>query len=74
MQFSTEFEWISPDGSGLLTAYMAHHYGAGWRLHTPPDLQAADARRTGSSAGWRRSRHRNVLLRSARTTSSRPAG
>src|SRR6266567_6171644 len=42
MQFSTEFEWISPDGHGLLTAYMAHHYGAGWRLHTPPDLQAAE--------------------------------
>ena len=43
MQFSTEFEWISPDGRGLLTAYMAHHYGAGWRLHTLPDLQAAEA-------------------------------
>src|SRR6266516_5947247 len=38
LQFSTEFEWISPDGGGLLTAYMAHHYGAGWRLHAPPDL------------------------------------
>jgi len=43
MQFSTEFEWVSPDGRGLLTAYMAHHYGAGWRLHTLPDLQAAEA-------------------------------
>ncbi len=32
MQFSTEFEWLSPDGRGLLTAYMAHHYGAGWQL------------------------------------------
>jgi len=42
MQFGTEFEWISPDGSGLLTAYMAHHYGAGWRLHTLPDLAAAE--------------------------------
>jgi alpha-mannosidase len=42
MQFSSEFEWISPDGRGLLTAYMAHHYGAGWRLHTLPDLQAAE--------------------------------
>ena len=42
MQFGTEFEWISPDGSGLLTHYMAHHYGAGWRLHTLPDLQAAE--------------------------------
>jgi len=43
MQFGTEFEWISPDGRGLLTAYMAHHYGAGWRLHTLPDLAAAEA-------------------------------
>jgi alpha-mannosidase len=42
MQFSSEFEWISPDGSGLLTSYMAHHYGAGWKLHTLPDLQAAE--------------------------------
>ncbi len=42
MQFSTEFEWISPDGGGLLTSYMAHHYGAGWKLHTLPDLAAAE--------------------------------
>ena len=31
MQFPAEFEWLSPDGSGLLTAYMANHYGAGWQ-------------------------------------------
>ncbi|MCO6008656.1 glycoside hydrolase [Actinoallomurus purpureus] len=30
MQFPAEFEWISPSGRGLLTAYMANHYGAGW--------------------------------------------
>ncbi len=42
MQFSTEFEWISPDGQGLLTHYMAHHYGAGWRLNSLPDLEAAE--------------------------------
>jgi alpha-mannosidase len=42
MQFSSEFEWVSPDGRGLLTAYMAHHYGAGWKLHTLPDLEAAE--------------------------------
>ncbi len=42
MQFSSEFEWVSPDGQGLLTAYMAHHYGAGWKLHTLPDLEAAE--------------------------------
>jgi alpha-mannosidase len=42
MQFRTEFEWISPDGQGLLTHYMAHHYGAGWKLNSLPDLQAAE--------------------------------
>jgi alpha-mannosidase len=41
MQFPAEFEWLSPDGSGLLTAYMANHYGAGWTLHTASDLDAA---------------------------------
>ena len=41
MQFPAEFEWLSPDGSGLLTAYMANHYGAGWVLHTASDLDAA---------------------------------
>jgi alpha-mannosidase len=41
MQFPAEFEWLSPDGSGLLTAYMANHYGAGWTLHTASDLEAA---------------------------------
>ena len=30
MQFPAEFEWISPTGRGLLTAYMANHYSAGW--------------------------------------------
>ena len=43
MQFRSEFEWISPDGRGLLTHYMAHHYSAGWALHSPPDLAAAEA-------------------------------
>ena len=41
MQFPAEFEWLSPDGSGLLTAYMANHYGAGWTLHTANDLPGA---------------------------------
>ena len=41
MQFPAEFEWLSPDGSGLLTAYMANHYGAGWTLHTATDLPGA---------------------------------
>src|SRR5579872_295219 len=63
MQFATEFEWISPDGHGLLTAYMAHHYGAGWRLHTLPDLQAAEAEAYGQFQALAQvAATRNVLL------------
>ncbi len=63
MQFSTEFEWISPDGHGLLTAYMAHHYGAGWRLHTLPDLAAAELEAYGQFRGLAQvATTRNVLL------------
>ena len=43
MQFPSEFEWLSPDGHGLLTSYMANHYGAGWGIHQAPDLAAARA-------------------------------
>ncbi|HEV3294291.1 MAG TPA: glycoside hydrolase [Streptosporangiaceae bacterium] len=43
MPFATEFEWLSPDGNGLLTSYMANHYGAGWGVHQAPDLAAAQA-------------------------------
>ena len=43
MQFDTEFEWMSPDGSSLLTCYMANHYGAGWAMQKLPDLAAAEA-------------------------------
>jgi alpha-mannosidase len=63
MQFGSEFEWISPDGRGLLTHYMAHHYGAGWRLHTLPDLQAAELEAYGQfSALAQVATTRNVLL------------
>jgi alpha-mannosidase len=63
MQFGTEFEWISPDGAGLLTGYMAHHYGAGWRLHSPPDLQAAELEAYGQFRGLAQvATTRNVLL------------
>jgi len=63
MQFGTEFEWISPDGRGLLTAYMAHHYGAGWRLHSLPDLQAAELEAYGQFRGLAQvATTRNVLL------------
>ncbi|HEX4833202.1 MAG TPA: glycoside hydrolase family 38 C-terminal domain-containing protein [Trebonia sp.] len=43
MQFPAEFEWLSPDGTGVLTAYMANHYGAGWALHTAKTLAEAQA-------------------------------
>jgi alpha-mannosidase len=43
MQFPNEFEWISPDGSGLLTSYMTSHYSAGWRFNDLPTLAEAEA-------------------------------
>jgi alpha-mannosidase len=43
MQFASEFEWLSPDGAGLLTSYMANHYGAGWVLHHASTLADAEA-------------------------------
>jgi alpha-mannosidase len=42
MQFGSEFEWLSPDGRGLLTSYMAQHYSAGWKLQGLPDLASAE--------------------------------
>jgi alpha-mannosidase len=42
MQFPSEFEWISPSGRGLLTAYMANHYSAGWRMDQAADLAGAE--------------------------------
>jgi alpha-mannosidase len=42
MQFTSEFEWISPSGSGLLTAYMPAHYSAGWFMDSAPTLQDAE--------------------------------
>jgi len=42
MQFASEFEWVSPDGRGLLTAYMPNHYGAGWVTQDAQDLAAAE--------------------------------
>ncbi len=63
MQFPSEFEWLSPDGSGLLTHYMAHHYGAGWQLHTPPDLETAERKAYEQFSGLSRvAASRNVLL------------
>ena len=63
MQFPSEFEWISPDGGALLTHYMAHHYGAGWQLHTPPDLETAERKAYEQFSGLARvAATRNVLL------------
>jgi alpha-mannosidase len=42
MQFASEFEWLSPDGGGLLTSYMANHYGAGWVTHQAASVAAAE--------------------------------
>ncbi len=41
MQFPSEFEWISPSGRGLLTAYMADHYVAGWGIERQDTLEEA---------------------------------
>ncbi len=42
MQFPADFEWLSPDGNGLLTSYMPNHYSAGWITHHAADLAAAE--------------------------------
>jgi alpha-mannosidase len=42
MQFSSEFEWISPSGRGLLTHYMPAHYGAGWGMDSSASLAEAE--------------------------------
>ncbi len=42
MQMRSEFEWVSPDGRGLLTSYMPNHYGAGWSTHGAADLAGAE--------------------------------
>src|SRR6201982_1165051 len=51
MQFRSGFEWTPPDGGGLPPAYMAPHSGAGWRLHSPPDLIAAELEAYGQFRG-----------------------
>ena len=42
MQFSSEFEWISPSGRGVLTHYMPAHYSAGWWMDSAPTLEEAE--------------------------------
>jgi alpha-mannosidase len=43
MQFASEFEWVAPDGRGLLTSYMPNHYSAGWQFNDLPTLAEAEA-------------------------------
>ncbi|MCQ4083246.1 glycosyl hydrolase-related protein [Streptomyces sp. RB6PN25] len=43
MQFRSEFDWIAPSGTSLLTSYMPNHYSAGWRMDTAKDLLTAEA-------------------------------
>jgi alpha-mannosidase len=38
-QFPSEFEWISPSGRGVLTAYLADHYVAGWDIERVETLE-----------------------------------
>jgi alpha-mannosidase len=42
MQFASEFEWLAPDGHGLLTSYMPNHYGAGWVTQAATSLAEAE--------------------------------
>ncbi len=41
MQFPSEFEWVAPNGSSLLTCYMPNHYSAGWELEKATTLEEA---------------------------------
>ncbi|MFC0541695.1 glycoside hydrolase family 38 N-terminal domain-containing protein [Kutzneria chonburiensis] len=43
MQFPSEFEWIAPSGRGLLTAYLADHYVAGWDIERKSSVDEAMA-------------------------------
>jgi alpha-mannosidase len=41
MQFPSEFEWVAPNGKGLLTSYMPTHYSAGWELERATTVEGA---------------------------------
>jgi len=63
MQFSSEFEWISPSGRGLLTHYMPAHYSAGWWMDSSTTLAEAEDATYGLFAELKRvALTRNVLL------------
>jgi alpha-mannosidase len=42
MQFTSEFEWLSPSGDGVLTHYMPAHYSAGWQIDSKATLGEAE--------------------------------
>ncbi|MCV6975608.1 NEW3 domain-containing protein [Mycobacterium bourgelatii] len=63
MQFSSEFEWISPSGAGLLTHYMPAHYSAGWWMDESISLAEAEEAAYGLFDQLKRvALTRNVLL------------
>ncbi len=63
MQFASEFEWIAPSGTGLLTHYMPAHYSAGWWMDSAATLADAEAATWELFAGLKKvTSTRNVLL------------
>ena len=63
MQFPSEFEWVAPDGRGLLTSYMPNHYSAGWQFNDLPTLAEAEAEAYALFEGMKPvAATRNVLL------------
>ncbi len=63
MQFASEFEWIAPSGTGLLTHYMPAHYSAGWWMDSAATLAEAEAETWKLFAGLKKvTSTRNVLL------------
>ncbi|MER7176457.1 glycoside hydrolase [Streptomyces mesophilus] len=41
MQLPAEYDWIGPNGSGLLLHYLPAHYSAGWFSHKAASAEAA---------------------------------
>ncbi|MGY0019434.1 glycoside hydrolase family 38 N-terminal domain-containing protein [Streptomyces sp. YJ-C3] len=41
MQLPAEYDWLGPDGTGLLLHYLPAHYSAGWFSHKAPSADAA---------------------------------
>ncbi|NEB80927.1 glycoside hydrolase, partial [Streptomyces sp. SID14478] len=41
MQLPAEYDWLGPDGTGLLLHYLPAHYSAGWFSHQAPSAEDA---------------------------------